>query len=104
MQRRHGGARVSARELRTGVVRDAARFEVATGHAPTDITALRELRRRYMEAAQLCERCAEIMEEHARKGTMPSVEEQRIQSDARHALMAAQRAFLEGLTLYRLTL
>ena len=71
---------------------------------PTDIAKLRELRRRYIEAAQLCERCAEIMEEHATKGTTPSEEDVHTQSDARHELVSARRAFLEGLTLYKLRL
>jgi hypothetical protein len=72
--------------------------------APTDAKTLRDLRRRYIEAAQLCERCAEVMEEHTSNGTTPSEDEIRTQRDARHDLIAARRAFLEGLALYKLTL
>jgi hypothetical protein len=72
--------------------------------SPTDAAMLRDLRRRYVEAAQLCERCAEIMEEHATKRTTPSAEEIQTQSDARRKLVAARRAFLDGLTLYKLSL
>jgi hypothetical protein len=98
------GAISTALSWRRGAGPVPSRAGAAAQRSPTDAATLRDLRRRYVEAAQLCERCAEIMEEHATKGTTPSAEEIQTQSDARRKLIAARRAFLDGLTLYKLSL
>ena len=66
-----------------------------------DNEMLRELRRRYINAAERAARCAYNMEQHVANGTLPSDEELRAQSNARHELITTRRAYLEAVSTLR---